>query len=408
MPYPKGLRYRFARAAFSGILILISALPAAAQSAWTRNTALKKFTVDDTWGTGWSRSGSRLACDKQNTVFIALGDSLLMGESHGRSWKTANLAAAHSFGSHPALAVGANGSIMWGNTVSPDHGSTWAARTGSQSAYITSAAVTANGNLLAGGSYDHIDMSPDLGKTWSTVHTGKTFGNIVDMVCAPDGWAVAAPYSDVLLASRDNGKTWATVDSLTGSGPYVQTQAQVLAYGTGTNSVWGFSRPFNTKGSLVEIGRYAAAITKVTHEVGAGFPDSAITALQVTPPSYPLGQTILVASWGQGVFSSIDLGKTWTARNAGLADLHVEALVVSDDGVVHALTKDGFFSLGSGTGIRTGAAMRHSMGPGTTRASTLLFGNGSEVSNPVGNLFRADGRAARIPSTDQRPIVGAP
>ena len=395
MPVPQGRRYRFVCFA---LLSLAMAISVPAQTSWTRNTALKAFKADDSWGPVWSKGGSRLACDKENTLFLLLGDSLLISEAQGRAWKAATVMASHAFGTHAAFTVGANGLVLWGNTVSADHGRNWATRAG-QSGFATAFAVLPNGNTLMGGGYDHIELSVDSGKAWKQVHMGQTFGNIVDFACDNDAWAFAAPYSDGMLASKDYGKTWGSVDSLIGAGSADNHVAQFLAVAPGTASVWAYGRENLGKSGLMLLSWYHDALILSSHAVGKGFPDSAITALQASAPVYPNGQTLWVGSWGQGVFSSSDQGATWTARNQGLTDLHVEALVLGANGTVHALTKDGLFALGSGTGIfRAGAPRRAARGP-VPGGFGILFGNGSEVVNPSGvpfneTLFRADGRLA--------------
>jgi hypothetical protein len=93
----------------------------------------------------------------------------------------------------------------------------------------------------------------------------------------------------------------------------------------------------------------------------------------------------------------------------------VEAIAIGADGTAHVLTKDGLYSLAGTVGIASSPALRaQAARPAARRGAAVLFGfggdrgNGSEVVNPSQNLFRADGRAARLPSTEQRPAVGAP
>jgi hypothetical protein len=238
---------------------------------------------------------------------------------------------------------------------------------------------------------------------------GRTFGSIMNIAVGLDGWAWAAPMGDKLLVSRDFGLTWANADSLIPGAGAEGFYAEYLAPTRTDNAMYAYQHSNEGKGRIVEFDWSAQVCEAKLYPLGKSFPDSTVTALEWSRiVMFTQEHGLWAGTWGQGVWLSPDGGKTWVPRNKGLGDLHVEAIASAPNGSVYALTRDGLFMIGGTTAIRS-TPQRQARNVESGRSGPYFrLGNGSEVSNPVENLFRADGRAARIPSTDQRPAVGAP
>lgn len=425
MPFQQGPCANFARKhpgtgtwanAMAAAWLMAAPVFAAGPMAWTPMQGPRKIVPDDSWGPAFSRGGTRLDADKEGNLYLTLGDSLHIREAYGGAWRTAPRKGAHFLGDHTPIAVGTNGMVLWGAGSSTDKGRNWASMGMGRIGFPSALAVLPNGNALAGGSYDALDLSVDSGKTWKSVHMGRTFGSIIDIASSVDGWAWAAPQADRLLVSRDYGLTWASADSIIPGAGAKGFYAQYLAPTRTDNAVYAYQRPNSDKGRIVEFNWSDQAGTAKIYPLGQAFPDSAVTALESSRiVFYTKDHGLWVGTWGQGVWLSLDGGTTWASRNEGIKDLHVEALASAPNGDVYVLTRDGLYvqaetsAINFAPGSRPGNGRNVRVGR-SARAGAGLFrvGNGSEVSNPIENLFRADGRAARIPSTDQRPAVGAP
>jgi hypothetical protein len=215
MPYPVGHDHRLALSV-SALAAVLALAPAGAQSRWARDPAVR-FRAGDSWGPyPWAKGQPRLACDRDRNLYLNLDDSLLVGAVGGASWRAEPRRSDTWLRSNTPLALGQDGTLLWDNRVSRDHGRTWKPiGTGIEGAgeegplNATALGALADGSLLAGTDYDRLVRSSDTGRTWSRVHFGNTYGTITGIVPGDRKWAFAAPAQDDLLASRDGGKTWA-------------------------------------------------------------------------------------------------------------------------------------------------------------------------------------------------------
>jgi hypothetical protein len=384
MPFPIGLRHRFARIRTYAFATL--AWPLLTFAGFQRIPGIRPVP-DATWGATLSHGPSRLACDRRGNVYLALGDSLWIGTG-GTAWDRvpARIRQSSSWLS-PALAVGGD-LLAWGEMISPDRGAHWRAA-GTRHA-ASAMAIYEDGRILLGTSYDAVDLSVDSGATWKNTHFGRTFGSIEAIATTPKGWALAAPGADSLLASGDRGATWRGVK---GGDPI---EARFLAASpAGEERVFALGTRFARPEVHTLLPGPGDAIAVATRRPSAGFPDSAVTCFAASAGATAGDLRLWAGTWGQGVFLSRDGGATWTPSNEGLKDLHVEALAASGSGAVFALTKDGLYSDAVASGMRrSGPAARRGTGTYIGNGMALLFGNGSEVSNPSEPLFRADGRLA--------------
>jgi hypothetical protein len=352
MPVPVGRSQRLALSASLMAWAALAIAPAGAQTRWAKDPAVR-FQTNDSWDPGfWAKGGSRLVCDLDSNLYLNLDDSLLVFAGRSGSWRTVLREPKNRLLRTPPLTVGKDGILLW------DAG-----------------------------------ISRDQGRTWNQVHFGKTFGNISAIAPGDRSWIFAAPGYDDLLASRDGGKTWANAVRLAQGKAPERIVAKYLAAIPDSHILFALTDPATSDPTLEEIRWLDDSLLITTHQATRTFPDSQVSAF-ATPHAILAGPMLWVGTWGQGVWASSDWGKSWSPRNEGLIDLHVEALVIDADGMAHALTLDGLYSL-SPTSALAFSPQRHQpavrarlAGPG------ILFGYGSEVPDPYETLFRADGRSA--------------
>jgi hypothetical protein len=310
---------------------------------------------DYTWGASFYGKGNqRMASDDANRLYLSLGNKLLIGTDQGNTWATAPIGTdLYGFETETVGAAG-NGLVAWGTWLSRNGGRTWDSigSMGSRASY----AIDPKGVLLVGGSVDGVDRSPDFGKTWKSVHSGNTFGYIRSLMIADSGWAFAAPLMDGLLISRNGGVDWTEYDSLPGEpasgvfdGPVVRVMD--LERKAGGDVAWMVKAHFLATDAVMEV-RLGKQGPVFHIPANAHFPDSEVSCIKWRSAASASAGSLWIGTWGQGVFVSHDRGESWSAQNAGMKDLHVEAMVATPDGWIFALTPEGLFRLtGSGAAI---------------------------------------------------------
>lgn len=415
MFFPIGLCGKFAlRPAV--LALALAAAPAVAQSQWSKATAVL-VQPDDSWGPkSQDKRGARLAIDKAFNLFVNLKDSLWIGADNGQSWRVERRKSNPQLWNKSAMGLGWDGTLLWDNGTSHDQGRSWRLFGDStkRALFVSAYGVLGNGALLAGGSYDLLEMSLDTGRTWARVHFGRTFGRITAIVSGEKGdrWAFAAPEYDDLMATRDQGKTWVTATSLITGNPPQRIVAKFMACDPAEHLLMAVTVPTSGSPGFEELRWAGDSLLSVSRPVTHSFPDSQVSAFAMHQGSVYLPRILWLGTWGQGVWVSSDWGETWSPRNEGLTDLHVEALVVAADGTAHALTRDGLYSRATPTTLARNPAPRARAtrtAPG--RGNGILFISGGRVSNGLNlseNLFGADGRALRLIPSERRPAVGAP
>ena len=68
-------------------LLAVLVFNAQAEVSWVRNMTVPNIPSDDSWGPVYEKGGSRLQCDAAGSLYLSLGDSLLIGEDKGRTWR---------------------------------------------------------------------------------------------------------------------------------------------------------------------------------------------------------------------------------------------------------------------------------------------------------------------------------
>jgi hypothetical protein len=405
-------------------LALVLATASQAHPPWTRIAQRISWTPDLSWGPRpfGAKGPSRLVESGEGRLFLTVGDSLYVGMDGGRVWEAVPISSeSYNYGRRLALAANLSGLVLWGERISHDFGRTW----DPPRIPVTSLADVysiVGDRILGGGMYDFIIRSEDAGLTWKHVHQGRTYGTIMDFAYTWKGWYLAAPQTDQVLASRD-GIAWTDLATQVTkvSGPGAPggnglaasiLTVENMAY---DQILWMVERTMSGKPSLAEIrigvpygGIRNDSLSLVRHAAVTA-PDSAVTSFGIYSANGGNLATLWLGTWGQGVFMSHDRGETWQAWNAGLGDLHVEALLVPRHGwndSVYALTPDGLYRLGAAPSGLAPAA-RHpdrASGRGSDHASdhNQAFRSGFLMDSPSGTRFRgaryrADGRRAALP-----------
>lgn len=204
-------------------------------------------------------------------------------------------------------------------------------------------------------------------------------------------WAFAAPESDNLLASRDGGKTWNDAISLAQGKAPERIEAKYLACIPDEHMLFALTDPVTSDPTLEDIRWVGDSLLITTTQATRTFPDSQVSAFAM-PTAIGVGPMLWVGTWGEGVWVSSNWGKSWSPRNEGLSDLHVEALVIEPGGIAHALTLDGLYSLAPTTALALAPARRQAAGRALITGPGILFGKGPDAMDPAKPVFRADGR----------------
>lgn len=423
MPVPNGFRYPISLSrvrAASRIAFACAGLALALSSAsqahppWTRIAQRDYWAPDITWGPQplSSKGASRLVEGGEGRLFLSVRDSLFVGSDGGRNWDAVPVSSQYSTNSRRlALAADGAGLVLWGERVSRDFGRTWDPPHRPDTGPATAYSIVGD-QVLRGGFYDYIFRSGDAGLTWKQAHHGRTYGSIMDFAYTwKGGWHLAAPHYAQVLASRD-GIAWTDlaplVKKVSGPGAAVGNGlvASILAVENMAYDqiLWMVERTLSGKPSLAEIrigfpdgGIGNDSLSLVRHAAIIA-PDSAVTAFGIHNLNGGNIATLWLGTWGQGVFMSHDRGETWHPWNAGLDDLHIEALLVPRRGwndSVYALTPDGLYRLGAAPSGLSTTARR----PGRVSGPGKAFRSGFHVEIPSGTRYRSDGRRSVLPGS---------
>lgn len=369
-----------------------------------------KWPKDDTWGKGTivGKSPSRMQVDARGNLFVSQGDSLYIGTSSGTIWKAAPI-VLKSFIEHTPVAVGLGGSVIWGSWRSTDWGATWKNRALMNS--FQANAISPAGYCLFGGPYQQIARSSAPGEQPTDVYYGGATVAFIDFAFGAKGMVYASSKSTNraldMMISRDSGKanTWVRKATLFKSDPVAPELGDLLPgllaleAGHPEESLWMASGAFRIKNSTgmeeknqtVEYFWIGDSLS-AWYPANVGIPDSSITSLRVQTQGTT---TVLwMGTWGQGVYRSADRGKTWQSLNAGLTDLHIEAMAVGPAGLIYSLTPQGLFLIGEAqTLITPRKGQRSDLSYGRAYSDRAL-GPALRFGDATGLFFQADGRCS--------------
>lgn len=295
---------------------------------------------------------------------------------------------------------------------SSDDGQTWTARNGGlQSVQVYSLSVM-DSTLFAGGAVDtagndsgYVFRSTDEGISWSKV---GSFPSGVSMLANNGSDLFAGTYSSGVFSSRDSGVTWAQMDngltnteilSLVSNGNQVfagtdgggvfqssdggltwksfgldslhieafyESDSSLFA-ATGSRGVlrsstsapdwnqadtnWTGSTPIGSTSELLALGSNVYAFTNTgilsSTDNGTDWQTTSHTLNSVTATAGN-DSIIFAGTSTNGVFRSLDHGKTWHPMNNGLTDTLVVALAISGENLFAATTPGFFLSTDNG------------------------------------------------------------
>ncbi|MEI6502292.1 MAG: hypothetical protein WCP21_14855, partial [Armatimonadota bacterium] len=187
------------------------------------------------------------------------------------------------------------------------------------------------------------DGSPEgRGKTW--VSTGLNVTSCWDLVFDPfRPGNVYIAYTDIGFArSEDRGQSWALA---TRGSPWINTCYRVVCdparegvlYGAWSNQ---HDIPEWTSASGPRAPGGVCLSTDFAHTwqpLGEGLPQVPCTSVALDPRSPVASRTLYAAMFGDGVYKSVDGGKTWAKASAGLGEAtnrHVYSVRIHPDGTL--------------------------------------------------------------------------
>jgi len=238
---------------------------------------------------------------------LAVDDTVLFAGTYGggvfRSFDCGNTWTAASDGLTDVfvLALVFDGSSLYAGTIgglfqSTDRGVSWTARDSGLTT-LSVRSLAAFGSRLYAGTYGGgIFVSTDKGDSWTGASEGLTNLSILDF--AQGGSSVFAGTYGGMFRSTNSGQSWVPMD-LTVVTPAADTCA---------------------RGPLLEL-NYAGAHPLLP---GGTQAPKAVYSLAVS------GGDLYVATYGGGVFWSIDDGHTWAGINSGLGDPYLTLITVEN------------------------------------------------------------------------------
>lgn len=319
--------------------LLLSAWPCLAQEgdAWRRVNPGQPVWKDPTRTDGWDHENGRLAADGAGRLYFTNGASLLIGTQGGGQWQSVSRGATTP--GLRLLAAAGPGRVAWGTSYSADGGVTWKDLTFYPVSFGGRWGVHRSGYLFAGGGSDEIKMAKPPHATWDVVSRAHAhnFGYICQFAVSEAGHVAALGF-DALYLSADSGSTWIDWMPLTRDQDLHQGTVHSLGIDPrlGTTLWMSLSR-------WIMVERYLVRMDMVTREVERvappdPFPDSLINVIRVSRDG-----SIWLGTWGQGVWTSRDGGKSFTAFKSGLSSLFIMSLQETSDGFMFALTPEGLY-----------------------------------------------------------------
>lgn len=372
--------------------VLWSGISLSAQGLWTAIPTPASWAPDTSFGLRATKAGSRFASSFHGNPYATFGDSLFVGDPEGLTWKGIAYQKNHVRVRPLPLSVGQyNGNLAWGAKFSIDSGRTWSdsIASGRQPSAL---GVLNEPGWITGGMNDILFLSSDTAKTWKMVHDGKTFGYTLDLQVTWNDQVFASSESGPSLFSRDGGNTWTVLDSTLKTRIAMgRTSNIAVEYRAYTETVWLLAGKTSGYPNLVEIpmGISTDSLPAIQHWI-FGVPEYGISAFAVGHVIQTGQTTLWLGTWGNGLYRSVDRGKTWVRDNQGLQDLHIEDIWVSNSGTTLVLTKEGLFRR-EGTGITSISNKANN-----PRPIRFLSASGKRLFQTAkGNSFGIDGRITK-------------
>jgi photosystem II stability/assembly factor-like uncharacterized protein len=259
------------------------------------------YRSDDN-GTTWTNSGligqivrSIIVSDK--TLFVGTDDGMYRSMDNGATW--INLQVSSSKVSIRVLAL--QGTTLFAGTEgkgiyrSMDNGTTWTILSLPTTATIQAFAFSGT-TVFVGTQASGIFRSSDNGATWETINIINK--NVLSLVM--HGSTLIAGTSSNSFRSSDNGATWVASSFYTSFRSLTVYDGFIMA---GTN-----------KGVFLSTD---SGVTWSPRSLHSLLDRMSVRAIVIS------GQSIFAASYGGGIYRSIDYGWTWAACNQGLSNTFI-------------------------------------------------------------------------------------
>jgi photosystem II stability/assembly factor-like uncharacterized protein len=328
----------------------------------------RTWTQVDGGPTSLDLSVEAIAVNSRGWIYLFKYKGVYRSKDDGATWVMLRgriIAGSHDLvnaaivNSHDQLFAGF---VSKGVYRSTDDGVTWTAvNRGLSIAGILSLAVDASDHLFAGSGA--IFRSINNGASWSKVMsfpaTITYIGQVKSLTVTPDGQILAGTFRGGVYRSSDGGDTWTLVNTglhdlwVTGVGSdasgyvFAGTNGGAGLYRSRTSSIhWTISNrglvdtnvsalACNSAGDLFAGTNYLwyGSGTFRSADGGANWQKRGLTDKEVNGIALNPSGHVFVGTW-HGLFRSKDRGRTWTAVNAGLPYLFIQALAINAAGSI--------------------------------------------------------------------------
>jgi len=212
--------------------------------------------------------------------------------------------------------IATNGTRMFAGTeaqndtggvfLSTDGGSSWNATAISNTNVYT---LALNGSTVLVGAADGVYVSSDSGVTWTRPSgVAGPYGNLVYSVAVEDSLALAGLQDGSDFLSTNGGKSWSAIPS-SGASNYEPAV-------------------FVMKGTLI-VSDDAGGV-RVSTDTGASWSDYIPNSPRDVSVFAMSDTELFAATWETGVFAAANWGTKWINVSAGLSDLTIYSICVSD------------------------------------------------------------------------------
>lgn len=266
---------------------------------------------------------------KGDTLFAGLYDGgIFRSCDKGESWHQSDSGLEERETVTSFLVSGGNifAATKRGVYISTDNGNLWNFTTSKLSARNFTSLVTSGNRLIAGTESNGIYISSDNGKNWVSGNSGMNDSSILCL--AANGTNLFAGTRHSVYYSTNSGSSWKKIYEhegmcfkaiteydgvlLVGANPIANEGSVGILYSSGKFDKWTASEPGLKYKGVKQLIR--------------------------------VGNTIYAATWGDGVFSSDDTGKTWKSLGStGLTCKYLNSIAILDN-TLFVATEGGIFN----------------------------------------------------------------
>ncbi len=294
--------------------------------------------------------GSVLSLCKKNSSIIAGtdGNGMFKSTDNGESWNTvqtnliyANIESMTTIGDN--IFAGSKGGGIY---VSTNNGSSWSNEVnGINTKYINTIASTKT-RVFTGTNGNNLYISKDYGKNWDSL--GLNYYWVVNSISADSSRIVTCGANSFVYVSKDNGESWQGLDCFENNDEakfvYVKDNyffASGYPWGlnvsTDFGNTWLSSNqglPYNTEDESYSVISSMVKIGNVFFAEGYRSNDNAQSwTLNQNFRMRPLlncGKFGIAGASRDGIYMSVDTGKTWNEKNEGLIKKTVNSLAANN------------------------------------------------------------------------------